>query len=238
MSAPFPSYFPETSWTLIARASGEDPLVVEAALADIYSRYRFPLYCYLRGKRLAHQDAEDVLQDFFARFIRLRSFQKADQEKGRLRGYLMTSLERCLIDWRSRSSRRLPAQDASASGLGRRYEGFITREVSPDLAYERSWAVSVLHASLDRLGAHYECLGKLRLFEVLRPVIAEGGTLRGRNSKELAASLSISEEALRTALHRMLREFGGFLREEVRQTVSSEDVIEDEIRYLLRLFSG
>ena len=71
--------FPSTSWTLVSKVRCDDSALVADALAIIYQRYRYPLCCC---KNLDHPDAEDVLQDFFTRFIRRRSLEQAERARG------------------------------------------------------------------------------------------------------------------------------------------------------------
>lgn len=233
--------FPSTSWTLIERVKSGDAATAAEALAEICSGYRYPLYCYLRRRGLDHHDAEDVLHDFLARFLRHGSFEAADEAKGRLRGYLGTSLARHLNGWFSHRSRRPHLADGLEFD-GRELESNYAREnfaenESPDAIFERKWALAMLHNVTAQLAAQYSTRGKDALFAALRPVILAGGSLRGHDAPAIAVSLGMTEEALRAALHRMLREFRNLLRAEVRQTVEAPDEIDAELDHLRRLFA-
>ncbi len=56
----------------------------------------------------------------------------------------------------------------------------------------------------------------------------------------LAAGLNMTEGAVKTALHRLRREFGVLLRIEVRHSLAnpSEQDIKDEIRHLFACLGG
>lgn len=232
-------HFPSTSWTLVSKVRSADSALVADALTVIYQRYRYPLYCWLRRKNLTHPDAEDVLHDFFARFIRRRSLEQAEPERGRLRGFLVTCLENHLRDWLDHRSRRPGPLGTNDLELRDRYETEpFHSSGTPDHTYERAWALSVIHATLDRLGEQYRRRGKGTLFGKLRPILADGDSLRRHDTAALSASLAMTEDALRAALHRMLKEFGGHLHAEVAETVATKQEIEPEIRHLLSLFSG
>lgn len=233
--------FPSTSWTLVARVKSHDAATAAEALSEICTRYRYPLYCYLRRRGLDHHDAEDVLHDFLARFLRQGSFEAADEGKGRLRGYLGTSLARHLNGWFSHRSRRphlADGFDIDGHALESNYEreSFPENE-SPDAIFERKWAVALLHNVTAQLAVEYGRRGKDALFIALRPVLLAGGSLRGHDAPALAASLGMTDEALRAALHRMLREFRNLLRAEVRQTVETPQEVDAELDHLRRLFS-
>lgn len=234
MDSPSPDrHFPDTSWTLVSGIRSSDPATASAALDETCRRYRHPLYCYLRRRGLSHPDAEDVLHDFFSRFLRLGSFENADQSRGRLRGYLATSLERHLINWLDHRSRR----PASASDSHEAGDMDAPTGETPQQLYERKWALALLEVVTSRLAEDYHGRDKSRLFDVLKPILLAGGSLRGHDTKALAASLEMTEDALRTALHRLLREFGVQLRSEVRQLVESPADIDDEIDHLRKVFA-
>ena len=68
--------FPQTSWTLVRKLHDPDEQLSEQALEEICKQYQYPLYCYIRRRGLAHHDAQDALQDFFRKLIRLRTFSE------------------------------------------------------------------------------------------------------------------------------------------------------------------
>jgi RNA polymerase sigma-70 factor (ECF subfamily) len=49
----------------------------------------------------------------------------------------------------------------------------------------------------------------------------------------VAEELEMTEDAVKMAIHRLRKRFGGALRAEIAETVASEDEIDDEIRHLL-----
>jgi RNA polymerase sigma-70 factor (ECF subfamily) len=52
-----------------------------------------------------------------------------------------------------------------------------------------------------------------------------------------ALKLSISEGAVKVALHRFRRRYGELLRQEIAHTVSTRGEIDEEIRYLFSILS-
>ncbi len=99
--------FPITSWTLISRLRSDDEATARRALEELCAQYRYPLYCAIRHRGLAHHDAEDALHDFLAKLLRLKVFEAADAQKGRLG----TALGRFLVNWHRDHTRR--ADDVS-----------------------------------------------------------------------------------------------------------------------------
>jgi len=83
---------------------------------------------------------------------------------------------------------------------------------------------------MDRLGAEAARTKKAELFEKLRVYLtADKGSVPFR---EMAAELNMSEGAVRVAAHRLRRRYRECLRDEIAQTVTTEDQIDQEIRDL------
>ena len=231
--------FPTTEWTLVARLRNDDAEVSARALDDLCTQYHYPLYCLIRHRGLTHHDAEDALHDFLAKLLRLDAFDDLAAEKGRLRTFLAKSLERFLIN-RHRDERRRGADEVSRDDerfaldpkLEQRYER-ETASAPPDVLFDRQWCAQLLQRVLGHLEADYAEAGKRDLFAALTPVLMTGGSLRGHEPEAIAATLSMSEAALRTALSRMLRDYRKLLVAEVRQTVEAREDVDAEIAHLM-----
>ena len=234
--------FPTTSWTLIARLRSGDETTARRALEDLCAQYRYPLYCAIRYRGLAHHDAEDALHGFLAKLLRLDAFADADAEKGRLRAFLCAALGRYLLNWRRDHASRalevsLDAPDPDASISEKRYqkERFPDHE-TPEVIFHRQWARELLARVLTLLAARYASRGKSAVFQALRPVLQAGGSLRGEETTNLAAALGLSAGALRVAHHRFLKDYRALLEAEVFQTVSSPEDVRQEIADLQAAF--
>lgn len=239
MSAPQPeSHLPKTQWTLIARLRKGTPQEAQRALDELISQYRYPLFCYLRRRGYHHHDADDILQDFFMKLLRNESFYAADSTKGRLRSMLQVSLDRFIISWESLHKHRrkeFSVEDDLHSGSEseRRYqhESFKSNE-TPDQIYRRKWTLTLLGAALNRVGDQYKAKGKERLFSVLRPVLMDGGSLRGVDGPALAEAAGVSYGYLRTSLMRMLADYQDALHDEILQTIEDPAEAKEELAQL------
>ncbi len=235
------SHLPATQWTLIARLRHGSEQEARKALDELISQYRYPLYCYLRRRGYPHCDADDILQDFLMKLLRNESFNAADASKGRLRCMLHVSLERFVISWERQNQHRRkevslddePLGNGSDSDAERRYqhEQFQTDE-TPDQIYGRKWTLTLLAAALKRVGDIYAARGNEKLFHVLRPVLMDGGSLRGENGEIMAAAAGLSYGALRTALMRMLAVYQEALQQEILQTVEDPAAAKEELAQL------
>jgi DNA-directed RNA polymerase specialized sigma24 family protein len=232
--------FPTTHWTLIARLKSPDVGTARLALDELCAQYHYPLYCAIRHRGLGHHDAQDALHDFFAKLLRLEVFEGADAEKGRLRSYLGAALGRFLANWhrdRAGRSREVSLEAQEFVGDEARYlaERFSTDE-TPDRLFARQWARALLTRVLERLEADYTKRGKSVVFAVLRPVLRSGGSLRGEDTRGLAATLGKSETTLRKIHQRFLEDYRALLEAEVLQTVAGREEVEDEIAQLQATF--
>ncbi|MBL9146722.1 MAG: sigma-70 family RNA polymerase sigma factor [Verrucomicrobiaceae bacterium] len=237
--------FPTTAWTLVERLKNSDTKVSTRALNDLCAQYHYPLYSFIRWRGVSHHDAEDVLHNFMAKLLRLNAFQNLDEDKGRLRTFLVRSLDRFLISHHHRENRR-EAREVLAEDLclvlgpelEQRYQAEASpASLGPDVMFDRRWCAELLTRVLRTLEVEFSDKGKAAVFRVLRPVLLTGGSLRGHDAAAMAASLEMSQEALRTTLLRMLREYRVLLREEVRQTVGSNEDVDAELQHLMQVVS-
>lgn len=212
-----------------------------AALEELCAAYHYPLYGFIRRRGLAHHDAQDALQDFLAKLLRNESLQNTHREHGRLRGFLSTSLSRFLTNWhRDHARERLNVSIEAEQELARNEDRFqkekLTDEDTPERFFERKWAQEMLRRVLAEMEGDYKKKDKHALYRALRPVVLGGGSLVGEASEELAASLGMTNAALRVALSRFLGDYRDRLRHEVLQTLANPEDIDEELACLARAF--
>ena len=242
--------FATTRWTLVLAAGSPDltaarsPAAVESertrALTELCRLYWRPLYGHARRRSLSPADAEDAVQGFFARLLRLDSLATVDRGRGRFRAFLLGAFNHYLSDLRDhdRAERRgahliapLDTQAAEAA-----FAQTPAPDLPPDRAFDHAWALALLTTVTTRLRDEHLAAGRAALFETLSPSLA--GRRADVAHAGLAAKLRISEPAVRVALHRMRQRYRQLLREEIAHTVASEEEIEDELRLLLTALSG
>src|SRR5260370_6420544 len=96
--------FQTTHWTLILRAGqSESTESAQKALSDFCEAYWPPLYAFLRHRGYPSADAQDLVQGFFGHLLEQNTLSRADQEKGRLRTFLLTSLQNFVMDEHDRA---------------------------------------------------------------------------------------------------------------------------------------
>lgn len=211
------------------------------ALSALCQTYWFPLYAYLRRRRYDRDRAEEHTQAFFARLLEKHGVRLADPERGRFRNFLLASFKNFLADEHDRAK-------ALKRGGGRKifsinfenaenqYALEPADELTPEKLFEKSWALTVLDRTIARLKAELAARGKEKLFDNLKVhMTAEAGSVPYR---DLAGRLNMTEGTVRVAVHRLRRRYKHLLRDEIAQTVATEEEIDDEIRDLFRILGS
>ncbi|PYL88173.1 MAG: hypothetical protein DMF17_00035 [Verrucomicrobia bacterium] len=108
--------------------------------------------------------------------------------------------------------------------------------LSADRIYERRWALTLLEQVLVQLGEEYRVAGRAPLFEQLKQLLADEP---GRPSQaEIARELSMSENAVKQAFHRLRQRYRLLLREEIAHTVGTPGDVEDELRHFIAVLQA
>jgi DNA-directed RNA polymerase specialized sigma24 family protein len=232
--------FRTTHWTLILRAAqNESTESVQQALSAFCEAYWPPLYAFLRHRRYTSTDAQDLVQAFFAHLLAQNTLSRADQAKGRLRTFLLGSLQNFLINEHDRAralkrggeyeilsfDQHLPEAEAAMSG---------TAQLNDEICYDLTWASNVVRRSWQHMHEVWTAEGKAKLLEELKPFVA-GGMTTVPGQEDVAARLGVPIATLRTWISRLRQQYRDSLRTEVAGTVSDPADVDEELRYLYRL---
>jgi RNA polymerase sigma factor (sigma-70 family) len=207
-----------------------------AAMERLCQTYWYPLYAFVRRKGHSHEDASDLTQAFFAKFLEKRYLKSVDANLGKFRTFLLTSMTHFLAnEWdksqaqkRGGGQRLISFDDATAE---ERYQLEPVEHTTPETLFERRWAQTLMGVVLDRLAVETE----EKRFEVLKRFLLED---KGAVSyEEAAAQLGTSVAAITSSIHRMRARFRALLVEEVSNTVDTPEAVESELRHLLSALS-
>jgi len=234
-AGPQPQRFPTTHWSRIVEALDLAAPGTREALAALCQSYWYPLYLFIRRRGYSADEAQDLVQGYFARLLSGHVLGGADRSKGRFRTFLIADCTHFLSHERARARAQKRGGgwqivSIDAGDADERYQRVLGHEVTPERLYRRAWAVTLLEVVLSRLRAEYERGGRGVLFERLKEVLTGGAD--SVPYAVIAAELGMTEGAVQVAVHRLRRRYGALLREEIATTVSQEDDIEDEIREL------
>jgi RNA polymerase sigma factor (sigma-70 family) len=233
--------FATTHWSVVLTAGGSDTTVSRDALAKLCQTYWYPLYAYVRRRNFSPSDAEDLTQEFFARFLEHDWVANADREKGRFRTFLLSAMNHFLAnEWdKARAQKRgggaplLPLEFDTAET---RYSHEPAENVTPEQHFERRWALTLLETVTSRLGTEYERDGKQDLFSALHPCLV--GDRTAQPYEELARKLGLTEGAVKSAVHRLRQRYRQLLRDEIAHTVAGPGEVEEELRHLIAALGG
>ena len=233
--------FPTTHWSIVVRLKSHDEKEAQNAVHEVFTTYRYPLYGYLRSSGLGHEDAEDVLQGFFAKMLRHDALGQADPARGRLRTFLLTALSRFKLNFqRGEQRRHLRVQgegDLRDEDEARWQREHHATHETPETFYDRRWAFELIERVRQRLQDQYESRGKQVLHAALAPLLSSA-LPETESLVEIAVRLSVTENALRVSLSRMRGDFRDLLLAEVKRTLDEGEDVKTEIRHLLGLFES
>jgi RNA polymerase sigma factor (sigma-70 family) len=227
--------FTTTHWSVVLEAQAESP-AAQKALEILCRTYWRPLYGFARRQGLTREEAQDLVQDFFARLLEHRNLDAVRREKGRLRSYLLVSLKRFLATERHRASGVKRYESGPHIPLDELLESEtadfeLAETLSADQLYERRWALAMLEQVLGRLESEYRAAGNAALFDQLKEFLVreQSRPLQA----EIGAQLGMTENAVKQAFHRFRQRYRVLLREEIAHTVAQAGDVEDELRHLI-----
>ena len=203
--------------------------------------YWYPVYAYIRRSGYQGNDTEDLVQDFFAYILRKSWFNRVDQAKGKFRSFLLISLTNFLrdhLDHKKRLKRgwayqHIPLDMGSAES---HYAHTEVADAKPAELYEVEWANAIVDATLVRLESEYVQAGKEVLYRHLKTFLTTDGDTSRYGT--IAEGLGTSVSNIKVGVHRLRKEYGSLLREEVAKTVAGPADVDGEMRHLRAVFAG
>ncbi len=236
--------FPETSWTLLAKAREQSDQGARAR-EDFSYRYYRPVQQFLRFLVQDAEQAQELAQEFFARLSGPGGLlERARPEKGKFRDYLRESLRNLVRDYyRHNRAQALQIHPDQATG-----EGWDIVDLpglpAAEAAFHHEWVKVTLAEALTQVRAL--CYKRnqqvhLDLFEARYLSEAE----RAPSWEELGAGYSIDQKTARERADTVARHFRIVLRRMLRNEIIlseragrrrpqvTEAAIDEEIKALL-----
>lgn len=227
--------FPSTKWTLVRRLA--DPETCKDAFQVLCEKYWGPVFAFL-CRRYQRADAEDITQEFFFTVMKQELFQRANPTEGKLRSWLLKSLEYCLAN-RARSLNSLKrGGQVKIAGLQEeairdQYQGIADNAQSPIDAFDKAWLTSLLHSTLESLALQYRSAGKQQVFEALLPWLI--GDEDSENQSEAAVKCGLSVTHFRVHLHRLRKRYAQELRKQILETLEDGEDFDEEVNRLFKV---
>lgn len=230
--------FPTTHWSEVQAAVSANTPVDHNALASLCQKYWTPLYRLARRRVRSTHEAQDLVQGFFGMVLDGQKLSTADPGRGRFRSFLRVAFLN--FHAKEREKQRATKRGGNRKILSLDFDRENQLSIEPtdvttaERLYEREWAENLLRLVYSMLQGEYEAREKGRDFQALSVCISSGEEV---SYGEISEALGCTPEAARMAASRLRCRFRELLRSEIRNTVSSADQVNDEIRLLIDIFS-
>ena len=226
--------FATTRWSVVMQLAATDSPDANAALVELAQRYWYPVYAYVRRCGHLPAIAEEITRSFL-RFL-ITQFHNSDirPPQGHFRRFLLIELNRFLgRDWREVMAESEDGMLRAPNDLELRNQRDNANAISPDAAYQRSFALEVLARAVRRLQAEAKQTGHVEMFDALSAYLTKDP---GPGEYQvMTGKLNVPPLALVVALKRLrqrLRELAG---QELSDTVTSAEDLATEQAALLRV---
>ena len=233
--------FETTEWTYIVDLKS-DPAQHENLINYLISTYWKPVYCYLRRKGYQNEQAKDLTQDFFCEVVISRDLAvKMDRTKGRFRAYLLTALNRYLINAaeKQNAQKRMPASKIVSLNQFDMPDIEDCSHPDPEHTFNYHWLASMLEEVLnqvealcrrDQLSVHWQVFNE----RILQPIL---NNTQPPSMDEICRALNIENPAKASNMTvTVKRRFQNALKRAIRNSVSSEGEFQEELDVLLSIF--
>lgn len=236
--APNPSAFHTTRWTRVVRAKSksEDG---QRALADLCDAYYEPVVAFLRCELRDTDAAREMSHSFFAEMLAGGTITAAERERGRFRSYLLGAVKHFLSNQREAARRIKRGGGAVQVSLDEDVSGALeipdARQVSPDAAFDREWALTTLARAMEVVKTECEKDGRSDFFQRVKPWLTGDATHGDQGA--VAEACGMSAAALKMAISRLRRRFRDCLKSEVAGTLDDAATVEEEMQELFAALS-
>lgn len=239
---------PTTRWSLVVRAGkrSDDPgqrQTAKQSLEELCELYWPALYGYLRRRGQTRQDAEDLIQGFFANLLERDSIAAADASRGRFRAFLFSSLDHYVANEHRRENavRRGGNETTFSIDCGSIDDADVDyssaeipdNQTDPANLFDREWAHCLIRQTIKDLELEYIAKGKREWFELLSPMLTSTEST-AESRQRIAKKMGLSATALKVAIHRLRATYRKRLLDAVAQTVEDPSDCGSERQWLFQ----
>ena len=235
--------FMTTHWSLVEKAASLDQDPDRSFIGLLLNRYWKPVYCYIRRKGYDNERAKDLTQGFFHEVVlERRLIERVDSAKGRFRTFLLTALDRYLVNVFEKEN----AQKRTPKGKLISFEFTDVPQLPssvvdapPEDSFSFVWFAEMLKQVLASVEAHFRQKNKSVCWDsfdarILQPILV--GT-PPTPIEELCGRFGISDgQELSKMIYVVKRRLRSELRKKVHATVASDDAKQQEWKEIRRFF--
>jgi RNA polymerase sigma-70 factor (ECF subfamily) len=224
--------FQPTLWTVVLKARGAES---REALDRLISLYWKPVYFFIRRRGVSVENAKDITQEFFVRFLEGPLLQKVDPGKGKFRTFVLAVLQNFLgkMNERDRAQKRGGGRaplSLDVAGAERELQGFPKGQDTPETLFQRQWCRTVLESAFEKLEVEMTREGRERQFQALKAHLSSEPV----SHQELAERLGLSEADVSNAIQRVRKRYQEMILQEVGAYVQNPADVKDEVRELFQ----
>ena len=236
-TVPDAARFDSTRWTVVLEAAQSRAPDGPAALARLCARYWQPLYGFARRRGNGPEDAQDLVQGFFAHLIERRALRRVERSKGRFRSFLLASFQKFMAKETRRAGAEKRGGCVEIVRLDwRDEEGCLRFEpkdpLTAEMLYDARWALLLLRRATDQLEQEQMAAGKSAAFQTLKAFLGGEGARANVSYEEAARALKVGVPAVKTLIHRLRQRHAQLVRAEVERIVEDPNDVEAELRSL------
>ena len=190
---------------------------------------------FLRCELRDADAAREMTHEFFAHVLCGGTIASAERERGRFRSYLLGAVKH-FLSHRREAARRLKrgggAECVSLDDQDAAEARTVAdpKALTPDAAFDRQWALTVLAHALEALRLECVAEGREAFFEQVKPWLT--GDAEHGDQAALAVNCGLNAVALKVAVHRMKKRFRQSVKAEVAGTLDDPGQVEAEMRVL------
>lgn len=211
-----------------ARRRGADALV---------TAYWKPAFSYLRLRwRASDEDAQDLVQGFFARALEKSFFDTFDPARARFRTFLRTCLDAYVANVRAEAGRLKRGGGAAMVSLENDTGvplALAADDPGPEETFHREWLRDLVAAAVSALRERCAAAGRATDFEAFARYDLVDAPEDRPTYAEVAVALGLPVTQVTNALHRARRDFRLALLTALRDRTATLDEFESEARALL-----
>ncbi len=229
--------FPETRWSLIQGA--QDRTRSREALDELCRLYWKPVYAYVRSARsgVINEAAKDLTQEFFVELLEGGLLSRYVPGLGSFRRYLKGAVQLFLRE-------RHRQEQAQRRGGGKKLVSLDDGEVrivdqlvergmsSPEEAFDRQWANSLLEQSVAALQGELAAAGRASWFAVFDRYDVRSSAAEAPTYADLAREHGMKETDVANRLTWCRRRLREILQQRVADYVSFEGEVSVELAEL------
>jgi len=235
---------PETRWSLILGAHTQDKTRQELALHNLTMAYWKPIYCCLRRRRYDNEEAKDLTQDFFHKFIITgKLLETADREVGCFRQLLSTALKRFIINVERDKKRKKRAPKEGIIPLASIELGNLNipaPEATADQAFDYAWITSLLDQTVAE--TRKQCFEsgqdvhwKIFHRKILAPILEGADDISMEEISRMHKLKDANQANSRVVT--VKRRFGRILMHRLRDLTGSDNQADAEFNEIMRFLS-